>query len=80
MNFQYFWNFLITAINLHGWIIQSNEMISFDYRILSEYKIKTAKIETLANSILKHKDPKGEESKDASEFLILSLIQLKDNQ
>ena len=44
-------------------------MISFDYRVLSEYKIKTAKIDILANSILEHKDPKGVESKGASEFL-----------
>ena len=44
-------------------------MISFDYRVLSEYKIKTAKIEILANSILEHQDPKGKEAKGASEFL-----------
>ena len=44
-------------------------MISFDYRILSEYRIKIAKIETLAKSILSHREPKGEEAKGASEFL-----------
>lgn len=45
------------------------EMISFEHRILSEYRIKIAKIETLAKSIMTHRDPKGEEAKDASEFL-----------
>jgi len=40
-------------------------MISFDHRILSEYRIKIAKIETLANSILTHREPKGEEAKQA---------------
>ena len=44
-------------------------MISFEYRILSEYRIKIAKIETLAKSILTHQDPKGNEAKDASKFL-----------
>ena len=44
-------------------------MISFDHRILSEYRIKIAKIETLAKSILSHREPKGEEAKGASEFL-----------
>ncbi|MGY5143943.1 MAG: hypothetical protein ACW9XH_05625 [Candidatus Nitrosopumilus sp. bin_32a] len=44
-------------------------MISFDHRILSEYRIKIAKIETLAKSILTHQNPKSEEAKGASEFL-----------
>ncbi len=44
-------------------------MISFDHRVLSEYRIKIAKIETLAKSILTHRDPKSEEAKGASEFL-----------
>ncbi len=44
-------------------------MISFEHRILSEYRIKIAKIETLAKSILVHREPKGEEAKGASEFL-----------
>ena len=44
-------------------------MISFDHRILSEYRIKIAKIETLAKSIMVHREPKGEEAKEASEFL-----------
>lgn len=44
-------------------------MISFDHRILSEYRIKIAKIETLAKSILAHRNPKSEEVKGASEFL-----------
>ena len=44
-------------------------MISFEHRILSEYRIKIAKIETLAKSIVTHREPKGEEAKGASEFL-----------
>ncbi len=44
-------------------------MISFEYRILSEFKIKKAKIDTLSNTILSHTDPKGIEAKEASEFL-----------
>jgi hypothetical protein len=44
-------------------------MISLDHRILSEYRIKIAKIETLAKSILAHREPKSGEAKDASEFL-----------
>jgi len=44
-------------------------MISFEYRILSEYKIKVTKIDTLVKSIMSHKEPKSTESKDASEFL-----------
>ena len=46
-----------------------NEMISFDHRVLSEYRIKIAKIETLAKSIISHKDSKSEQAKGASEFL-----------
>ena len=44
-------------------------MISFEYRILSEYRIKRAKIDTLAHSIMTHRDPKGLEAMDASDFL-----------
>ena len=44
-------------------------MITFENRILYEYKIKKAKIETLANSILTHRIPKGSEAKAASDFL-----------
>ena len=44
-------------------------MISLEHRILSEYRIKIAKIETLAKLILSHREPKGEEVKGASEFL-----------
>lgn len=44
-------------------------MISFEYRVLTEFKIKKAKIDTLSNSIIGHKDPKGIEAKEASEFL-----------
>ncbi|MDH5463156.1 MAG: hypothetical protein OEW49_02495 [Nitrosopumilus sp.] len=44
-------------------------MITFDHRVLSEYRIKIAKIETLSKSIMSHRDPKSLESKDASDFL-----------
>jgi hypothetical protein len=44
-------------------------MISFEHRILSEYRIKIAKIETLAKSVMTHQNPKSEEVKGASEFL-----------
>ena len=44
-------------------------MISFEHRVLSEYRIKIAKIETLAKSIMTHQEPKGEEAEGASEFL-----------
>ena len=44
-------------------------MISFEHRVLSEYKIKIAKIDTLSKSIMSHKEPKSVEAKDASEFL-----------
>ena len=45
------------------------EMISFEHRILSEFKLKIAKVDTLAKSILSHREPKGTEAKEASEFL-----------
>jgi len=44
-------------------------MISFEYRILSEYKIKVAKIDTLVKSIMTHNEPNSVECKDASKFL-----------
>ena len=44
-------------------------MISFDHRVLSEYRIKIAKIETLAKVIMTHSEPIGEEARGASEFL-----------
>ncbi len=44
-------------------------MISFEHRILSEYRIKIAKIETLAKSVVTHQKPKSEEVKGASQFL-----------
>ena len=44
-------------------------MISFDHRVLSEYRIKIAKIETLSKSITTHRNPKSLESKGASDFL-----------
>ena len=44
-------------------------MISFEHRVLSEYKIKTSKIDTLSTSISNHRDPKGLEAMEASDFL-----------
>jgi hypothetical protein len=44
-------------------------MISLEHRILSEYRIKIAKIETLAKSVITHQKPKSEEVEGASEFL-----------
>ena len=43
-------------------------MISLEHRILSEYRIKISKIETLAKLIASHKNPKGKEKKEAAEF------------
>ncbi|WP_299290477.1 hypothetical protein [Nitrosopumilus sp.] len=44
-------------------------MISFENRVLYEYKIKTSKIDTLVKSITTHRDPKSQECIDASKFL-----------
>jgi hypothetical protein len=44
-------------------------MITLEHRILYEYRLKIAKIETLVKSITAHREPKGQEAKDASEFL-----------
>ena len=44
-------------------------MISFEHRVISEYKIKTAKIDTLVNSIKTHRSPKSLEAMEASDFL-----------
>lgn len=44
-------------------------MISFEHRILSEFRIKIAKIDTLVKSIMTHRDPKCMESIEASDFL-----------
>ncbi len=44
-------------------------MISLEHRILSEYRLKIAKIETLVKSITSHREPKGLEAKGASDFL-----------
>ena len=44
-------------------------MISFEHRVLSEFRIKIAKIDTLVKSIMTHRDPKGMEALDASNFL-----------
>ena len=34
-------------------------MISFEHRVLSEYKIKISKVDVLAKSIMDHREPKG---------------------
>ena len=39
-------------------------MISFEHRVISEYKIKIAKVDTLAKSIMVHREPKGTEAKE----------------
>ena len=44
-------------------------MISLEHRILSEYRLKIAKIETLVKSITTHREPKGSEARGASDFL-----------
>ena len=44
-------------------------MISFEHRVLSEYEIKISKVDTLAKSIIDHREPKGAEAKEASDFL-----------
>ena len=58
-------------------------MISFEHRVISEYKIKIAKVDTLAKSIMTHKEPKSVESKGASEFLDILVKEIdvfyKDN-
>jgi len=51
-------------------------MITFEHRILSEYKLKTAKTDVLANSIMSHRDPKGQEAKHASDFLDVLINEL----
>jgi len=56
-------------MNIHGQIALKIEMISFDHRVLSEYRIKIAKIETLSKFIMSHRNPKGIESREASDFL-----------
>ena len=53
-------------------------MISFEYRILSEFKIKIAKVDTLAKSIMNHREPKGVEAKEASEFLNVLLSEIDE--
>jgi len=44
-------------------------MISLEHRILSEYRLKIAKIETLVKSITTHREPKSLEALGASDFL-----------
>lgn len=44
-------------------------MITFEKRVLYEYKIKSSKINVLVKLIMTHKEPKGQECKDASKFL-----------
>jgi len=50
-------------------------MISFEHRLLSEYKIKTAKIDTLVKSITTHRDPKGLEAMEATDFLDVLVVE-----
>ena len=50
-------------------------MISFEHRILSEYRLKIAKMETLSSFIHSHRDPQGDEAKEASDFLDLLIIE-----
>ncbi len=49
--------------------------ISFDHRVLSEYRIKIAKMEILDRLVINHKKPNGEEAKDASKFLDLLIAE-----
>ncbi len=51
-------------------------MISFEHRVLSEYRIKIAKIDTLVKSIMTHRDPKGTEALEASNFLDVLIIEI----
>ena len=44
-------------------------MISFEHRVLSEYRIKRGKVDTLAHSIMTHREPNGMEAREASDFL-----------
>ena len=44
-------------------------MISFEHRVLSEYRIKRGKIDTLAHSIMTHREPNGMDAREASDFL-----------
>ena len=46
-------------------------MISLEHRILSEYRLKIAKMETLSSFIENHREPQSAETKDASSFLDL---------
>tara|TARA_B110000438_G_scaffold292458_1_gene330813 strand:+ start:621 stop:932 length:312 start_codon:yes stop_codon:yes gene_type:complete len=58
-------------------------MISFEHRVISEYKLKIAKVDTLVKSIMVHREPKGTEAKEASEFLNVLINEIdrfyKDN-
>lgn len=51
-------------------------MITFENRIRYEYKIKTARVDTLVKSILTHRDPKSQEAKDASRFLDVLIAEI----
>ena len=51
-------------------------MISFEHRVLSEYRIKIAKIDTLVKSIMTHRDPKGAEALEASNFLDVLITEI----
>jgi hypothetical protein len=56
-------------MNIHWCVTLQTEMISFEHRVLSEYRIKIAKIDTLEKSIMTHRDPKSTESIESSKFL-----------
>jgi hypothetical protein len=51
-------------------------MISFEHRVLSEYRIKISKIDTLVKSIMTHREPKGVESLEASDFLDVLITEI----
>ena len=40
-------------------------MISFEHRVVSEYKIKISKVDTLAKSIMSHREPKQREHQNS---------------
>ena len=57
-------------------IIRQNQMITFENRVRYEYKIKTARVDTLVKSISTHRDPKSQEAKDATKFLDVLITEI----
>ena len=53
-------------------------MITFENRVRYEYKIKKARVDTLAKSILSYRDPKGREALDASRFLDVLVAEMDE--